>query len=210
MKELTLERYKHEEFFNTLTHFPGIILAPLFFTLLIMRFSFGELSHTVAYSVYGLSFLMIYTASTVYHGTKDQTKKQLDKKIDHACIYVFMGGCYTPFILINMEDHLKYWFLFVVWCLVTLGVIYKFLSKYKNKYFSLALYLGFGFMCFLAKNQLLDRIPEDSFWFLAYGGAAYTIGAIFYAASFIPYHHAIWHLLVLMGSSLHFYAIYIN
>ena len=207
MTSITIEKYKYEELINTLSHFPGIFLSIYAFYLLMLKFPTADIDHIVAYIIYTITFFMIYLASTIYHGTKNSDKKQFLKKVDHACIYIFIGGCYTPFVVINMDPAYKYWFLTFVWLIVIFGVIYKFLSKYKNSILSLSLYLGFGFLCLLAKNSLLDNIPSDAFKYLALGGAAYTIGAVFYAAKKIPYHHGIWHAFVLLGSISQMWAI---
>ncbi len=207
MTSITIERYKHEELVNTISHFPGIFLSIYAFYLLMLKFPKAEFSHIVSYIIYCISFFMIYLASTLYHGTKSSDKKQFLKKVDHACIYIFMGGCYTPFVMINMQQEYKFWYLGLIWSIVVFGVIYKFLSQYKNSILSLSLYLAFGFLCLLAKESLLNHIPSEAFKFLALGGAAYTIGAVFYAAKKIPYHHGIWHIFVLLGSISQMWAI---
>ena len=208
MTSITVERFKHEELINVLTHIPGIILGVVFFFILVPKFPSSSIFEIVAYCLYIGTFLSVYTASTIYHGTKNSDYKQFLKKIDHACIYLFIGGCYSPFVIINMADNIKYWFFALVWILVCFGVIYKFLSKYKSTVLSLIFYFSLSFMCFLAKGPLLDKLPSETFKYLAYGGVLYTVGAFFYAVKRIPYHHAIWHILVLLASSCHFYAVY--
>jgi hemolysin III len=208
MTSITVQKFKDEEFVNVITHAPGILMGLIFSVILLAKFPTVDLNSLIGYFIYGLSFIFIYTASTIYHNTKCSDKKQFFKKVDHACIYIFMAGCYTPFVLINMNEGSKYWFLGLVWAIAVLGVIYKFLSKYKSSAFSLVLYFSFSYMCFLAKADLLDNIPQISFDFLVYGGVFYTIGAVFYSMRRLPYHHAIWHVLVLFGSASHFYAIY--
>lgn len=208
MTQKTLHKFKDEEFINVLTHAPGIIFGLIFTGILLSRFETAQFSHILGYSVYGLSFILIYMASTFYHSSKCINKKQFLKKVDHACIYIFMAGCYTPFVLINMAESTKYWFLGFVWFIAFTGVAYKFLSSYKSSKFSLILYFSFSYMCFLAKDELLDNIPTLSFQFLVYGGVFYTVGAIFYSMRKLPYNHGIWHVLVLCGSASHFYAIF--
>jgi hemolysin III len=208
MTSITVQKFKDEEFINVITHAPGILIGFIFSAFLLAKYPDVSASHIIGYSIYGLSFIIIYAASTIYHNAKCSDKKQFLKKVDHACIYIFMAGCYTPFVLINMNEGPKYWFLGLVWLIAIIGVIYKFFSKYKSSAFSLTLYFSFSYMCFLAKAELLDNIPQTSFDFLVYGGIFYTIGAIFYSMRKLPYHHGIWHILVLCGSGSHFYAIY--
>ncbi|MDP7319360.1 MAG: hemolysin III family protein [Bacteriovoracaceae bacterium] len=208
MTSITVEKFKHEELVNVLTHLPGVFIGITFTVLLLLKNYNAPFSHLLSYIIYSISFVTIYAASTIYHHTKNSDRKQILKKIDHACIYLFMGGCYTPFVIINMTESIRYWFLAFVWFLVIMGIIYKFLSKYRGNKLSLILYFAFGFLCFLAKSEMLDNIPTDSFLFLVYGGIFYSIGAIFYMLKNIPYHHAIWHILVLCGSTSHFFAVY--
>lgn len=210
MTNISVSDRKYAEFFNVLTHAPGVIIGVALLATLLAKYSDSPASHIAAYIIYGITFIMIYGISSIYHGVKSSNtrRKELLKKCDHACIFIFMGGCYTPFVIINMNESLRYWFLALVWGLVGVGIIYKFLSQYKGNFLSLALYLSFGFMSLLAKPQMLDNMPHESFMFLVYGGIAYTVGVIFYTVKKIPYHHAIWHLFVLAGSLSHFYAVY--
>lgn len=207
MSEISIELYPFEERVNVLTHFPGIIMGAAATIMLLLK---PELSpiQILGYLVYGVSFVALFCASSVYHFARPENHKQFFKKVDHAAIYVFMGGCYTPFVLINMQGPFKYPFLALVWTIVCTGVLYKFKSKYKKRGMSLALYLFFGFMCFLVKADFLDQIPAESFRALALGGAFYVTGVFFYVVRRIPYHHGIWHLFVLAGAACHFYAIY--
>ncbi len=208
MNSIYIETRKNEELVNVITHLPGVLFGVVATILLLLKSTNEPLSHMISYIVYGLTVVLIYGASSIYHNCKSDKIKDLFKKIDHACIYIFMAGCYTPFVIVNMEEPLKYYFLALVWTVAIVGVVYKFLSKYKNQYFSVALYLAFGFMCFGAKSQFLDLIPDLSFKFLVYGGVMYGIGVIFYLYRKIPYHHGIWHIFVILGSACHFYAIF--
>lgn len=209
MTSITLERYKNEELINTYTHIPGAALGILFIYLLFSKTDENSIAVITSYIVYSITFMMCFISSIIYHGVNHNSDlKQFLKKVDHSCIYIFIGGCYTPFVVINMTDTIKYWFLAFVWTIVLFGVIYKFASSYKNSKLSLILYFSFAFMCFLVWDDFLDKIPDLSFNFLVYGGVFYSIGAIFYAVRSIPYNHAFWHIFTILGAICHFYAVY--
>lgn len=195
-----------QEKINVITHFPGIILGLVGLIYLLLKPT-NDL-HKISYFVYGVSLVTIFMASSLYHKLKPGKGKELLKKIDHAAIYFFMGGCYTPFIMINMENDYKLIFLFIIWAIVVLGVLQKSFSFIKNKFFSVFLYVSFGFLCFAVKDSLLDQIPQMSFNLLALGGVAYVMGVFFYLMDRIPYNHGIWHIFVLLGAGSHYAAIY--
>ncbi len=210
MTSITLEKFKYEERINVLTHLPGIFLGIVLYFFLISKTSDRGIEEFVGHTVYAISFVMIYLASTIYHGVKNSDLKQFFKRIDHACIYVYMAGCYTPFVLNNMIGEYKYHYLGFIWFIAVIGVLYKLVSKYRGSKLSLFLYFSFGLMCFLNWKSFLAQIPVESFIYLLVGGIAYAIGAGFYMAKNLPYHHGIWHIFVLLGSISHFYALYIN
>ena len=210
MMDITKQKLSREEFVNKFTHFPGVLLGILFLVLLLIKSNTQNTIHSISYAVYAISYILVFGASTIYHAQICDKRKSFFKKIAHASIYIFMAGCYTPLVLINMEESVRYPFLILVWVIATFGVLYKLFSKYKNRVQSTLLYFLFGYMCYLAKGSLLDQLPPASYDLLVYGGIVYSIGAIFYMLKFIPYHHAIWHVFVIGGSSLHFGAIYLT
>lgn len=202
-------KLERDEVVNKLTHFPGIILGLIFLAFLIIKSLNAPVLYLISYLIYALTYIAVFTASTLYHSQTCSKKKHLYKKIDHASIYLFMAGCYTPFVIINMQASYKWGYLVFIWILATCGIGYKFYSKYKYRMYSTLLYLIFGYMCFFTKDSLLDQIPSTSFQLLLYGGILYSIGAIFYTIKAIPYQHGIWHIFVLAASTLHFIAIYL-
>lgn len=198
-----------EEKIHTLTHIPGIILGLVILIFFIIKSSLSVSAFSfIGEFIYGFSFFILFCASSAYHYSTDLQKKLLLKKIDHSCIFLFMAGCYTPFILNNMTVDWKYFFLAFVWMIAIAGVFYKFKLKQKNIFFSVSLYMIFAYMCFLAKKDLLDMIPAQAFKNLLIGGIFYTIGAFFYVLKKVKYHHAIWHILVIIGAAFHFMAVY--
>lgn len=207
MSEISIQLFPKEEKVNVATHLPGILLGIVGIPILLLKPDL-QLEEVLAYLIYGITLTILFSASCLYHFLPDQKNKQLFKKVDHAAIYLFMGGCYTPFVLLNMQGDLKYPFLITVWLFVGAGILYKFRSKYKTRGLSVVFYLVFGLMCFVVKDPLLDNIPQQSFNALALGGILYIIGILFYMVRRIPYHHGIWHIFVLLGAMFHFYAVY--
>ncbi|MBD64684.1 MAG: hemolysin III family protein [Halobacteriovoraceae bacterium] len=204
-----IECSPREEIVNVITHIPGVVLGAIFVAILLLKnYDQSSLAQIVSYLIYGLSFITVFSASSLYHNTKNERRRKILKKIDHASIFFFMGGCYTPFIVINMVSDYKYHFLALVWFLVAFGIVYKFLSQFKNQVLSLTFYFSFGLMCLLAKGQMLDHMPRLAFNLLILGGLLYSVGVIFYIMKKLPYNHGIWHLFVLLGASCHFAAIY--
>ena len=195
-----------QEKINVITHFPGVLLGLVGLIYLLLKPT--SFTNKLSYLIYGLSLISIFIASSVYHQLKPGKAKAIFKKIDHAAIYFFMGGCYTPFILINMHNDYKLLFLMIIWALVLMGVLQKSFSFIKNKFFSVFLYVSFGFLCFAVKDSLLDQIPVQSFYLLVLGGVAYITGVFFYLMDKIPYNHGIWHIFVLIGAGSHYAAVY--
>ena len=193
---------------NTLTHVPGIIMG--FLVLIVLSLKPAEsFVHQMGYIIYAVTFILLFTASSIYHHTNGhERRKLLLKKIDHAAIYLFMGGCYTPFILVNMIGDYKIPFLILIWAITITGIVTKLFSKFKNPIVSVLLYVFFAFFCFVAKADFLDQIPRDCFMALCIGGGFYMSGIFFYLSEKLPHHHAIWHIFVLLGATSHFYAVY--
>ncbi|MBT3981739.1 MAG: hemolysin III family protein [Bacteriovoracaceae bacterium] len=209
MKSVSVFQYsKNEEIINWTSHSIGIVFG--FFalvSLLVKSSPHFALDLTIGHIVYGLSFIALFTASTCYHFTKDSARKAALKKLDHVCIYIYIAGCYTPFVLHHYQGSGKFWFLAFVWMLASLGVMYKLFSKSKNIFISVGTYLGLGYSCFAVKDTLLDNLSPESFQWLLYGGICYTIGVLFYIQKKMPFHHALWHIFVLGGTTMHYFSL---
>ena len=209
MEKSIYQYTSREESLNVITHLPGVFLGILFTILLVFKSGNVTLDiRLISLIIYGITFTALFIASSLYHKEDNIIKKRKLKTLDHSCIYLFMAGCYTPFVVNNMVVTWKYYFLAFVWLIAGSGVVYKCLNKYKNLYFSVGLYVLFAYMCLLAKKDLLDMLPNESFELLLAGGFFYTTGALIYMAKKIPYHHAVWHIFALLGATLHFFAIY--
>ena len=199
-----------EELINFFTHIPGVLFGLFGMAILIYKtgFTVQNIPEISSYVIYGLSFTAVFGASVLYHKTHPGELKQFYKKLDHACIYIFMAGCYTPFVVNFMLPDYRYLFLGIVWLVAGLGVLFKFRHRHGHSNYTVALYFAFGFMCFLAKSHFIDMIPEKAFTMLLVGGAFYSVGVIFYLLERMPFNHGLWHIFVLLGAGSHYYAIY--
>lgn len=197
-----------EEILHTITHGIGLLLSIAGLAILV---SFATLNgnswHITTSSIYGATLILMYGASSLYHGIPYSRAKRILQQMDHAAIYLLIAGTYTPFLLVNMRQDWG-WLLFsIIWIVAFTGVILE-LSGYKPfKKISLWLYLSMGWMIVLAIEPLLQNVSTGGLMLLLAGGLAYSAGAIFYVKENIPYHHVIWHLFVLAGSIFHYFAI---
>lgn len=199
---------KAEEIANSITHGLGVLFAVGGLTaLMVLTAYFGTTSHLISYLVYGISMILLYTASTLYHALPGERAKRFFKICDHSAIYLLIAGTYTPFLVLNLQGATAWIAVAVIWSMALVGVIFKLFFTGRFKGLSTLLYIGMGWMVvFLAKPLSADMNEEAMKW-LIIGGVTYTAGTIFYMMKKMPYAHAVWHLFVLLGSIFHFTAI---
>ena len=197
-----------EEIANSVTHGVATGLSIAGLTLLVMLASlYGDVWQIVSFSIYGGSLILLYLASTLYHSFPHPKVKRVFKSIDHASIYLLIAGTYTPFLLVGIRG-LMGWILFtIIWTLAIAGVGFKIFFVYRFSKFSTIAYVLMGWLAVFAAGELIARVPVGGIVWLILGGVAYTVGVIFYLWKKLPYHHAIWHLFVMLGSLCHFFAI---
>jgi len=196
------------ERFNAWTHFIGALLACAGAVwLLVSAAASGDAWKIVSIAVYGTTLIVLYGASTVYHSVRGRTKAIL-RKLDHLSIYLLIAGTYTPFCLITLRGPWG-WSLFgIVWGLAALGMALEIKPVSEARVLPVVIYAVMGWIVVVAINPLLDRLGAAGVAWLAAGGAAYTLGIVFYAFDKRFRHwHGIWHLFVIAGSVLHFVAI---
>lgn len=197
-----------EEQANTLSHALGTILSIVgAFWLLVLAIEQHDLLRIVSFTVYGISLVLLFSASTLYHGLKTLKAKKLFKLLDHCAIYLLIAGSYTPLMLLTIQGTLGYAMLVFIWLIALAGIIFKIKFGHKYKKTSLAIYLGMGFISVIIINELLQKLPTGGLVLLATGGLIYTLGVFFYVKKSIPFNHAIWHLFVLAGAGCHFFMI---
>ncbi|WP_423818658.1 hemolysin III family protein [Salinimicrobium sp. TIG7-5_MAKvit] len=200
-----------EEYLNVLSHGAGLGLSVLGLFLLI--FKALELNNNriiLSFAIFGTSLILLYSASTLYHSTKNLRKRFTFKVFDHIAIFVLIAGTYTPFALVTLQGRTGWIILGVVWTIALLGTFLKLFFTGRFKIFSTLLYVGMGWVIVFAIEPLMENLSSQGLWWLLGGGLAYTIGAILYSISKIKYNHAIFHLCVLLGSFCHFMAIYLH
>lgn len=198
-----------EELFNSISHGIGAGLALIgLVSLVIWSASHGEAVDVFSFSIYGLSLVLLYLASTLYHSLRSPRWKLVLRKFDHAAIYVLIAGTYTPFLLASLRGAWAWSLLGLIWGLALLGVAFKTLFIQRFERLATLGYVLMGWLGVLFGKQVLAGLPQAGMIWLAAGGVIYTVGVIFYAVRRIPYNHAIWHLFVLGGSLCHFAAVW--
>ncbi len=198
------------ERFNTYSHLIGIVLALSgAVVLIVLGVLSGDAWKIVSFSIYGATLLLMYASSTIYHGTRGRVK-DFFRKADHCAIYLLIAGSYTPFTLVTLHGAWG-WSLFgVVWGLAVAGILQESWPGKKSRRLSLVIYLAMGWVALLAIMPLVQALGWAGFSWIAVGGVIYTVGIIFYLYDTKFTHwHGIWHLFVLAGSAVHYFAILI-
>ena len=203
------EYSKKEEFLNTITHAIGILLSLIAtFFLLNKALAIGQTVYIISFAVFGISLLILYSASTLYHGAKNIHRKKKLKIFDHAAIYVLIAGTYTPFALISLKGVWAWSIFSVEWGLALIGIILKLFYTGKYEKASTIAYVLMGWIVVIAVKPLLNNLSAQGVRWLFIGGGFYTVGALLYSIKKIPYNHAIFHVFVLLGSYSHFVSVY--
>jgi hemolysin III len=198
----------HEELFNSITHGAGVLLSIVALVLLIVFSSiYGNASHVVSCAIFGVTLILLYSASTLYHSAQKPQIKSVFKILDHSCIYLLIAGTYTPFLLVTLRGVLGWTMFAVIWFLALAGVLFKVFFVNRFKIISTIAYVLMGWIIIFAIKPLIDSLQSGGIVWLVAGGLAYTLGVIFYAWEKLPFNHAIWHLFVLAGSICHFFAV---
>lgn len=198
-----------EEIAHTISHGIGLLLSIAGLAVLVAFASlYGDAWHITSSAIYGATLILLYTASTLYHGIPQSKSKQLLRRLDHAAIFLLIAGTYTPFTLVNMRG-VWGWSLFgLVWGLAILGMVLELVMKRRIKWLSISLYLGLGWLVLIAIKPLIDSVATGGIVLLLAGGLSYSLGVIFYVWKRLSYHHAVWHLFVMGGSALHFFSVF--
>jgi hemolysin III len=197
-----------EELANALSHGVGLLAALAALPVLIMgAVQRGGAADVVGSAVFGVATALLYLTSTLYHAAPPGQRKSLLRRLDHSAIFLLIAGTYTPFTLGVLGGGWG-WALFgVVWGLAALGITVKLTAGPRGGAVSTALYIAMGWMVLVAVRPLLERVPGPGLALLVAGGLAYTLGVFFYAQPRMRYAHLVWHLFVLTGTTLHFFAV---
>ena len=209
MKEELITRYStKEERLNVWTHGIGLLLSIAGLPFLIFKsFEFSGFWEPASLYIFGLSMIVLYSASTFYHAAKGAKLRRRLNIFDHAAIYVLIAGTYTPFTVIPLDGTLG-WVLFgLTWGFAFAGIILKLFFTGKYDRLSTIMYVLMGWQIVFAIKPLMDNFPADGLKLLFAGGVFYTVGAILYSIKKLPYNHAIFHVFVVLGTMSHYFSV---
>ena len=192
---------------NSITHGVGAALALVGATYLIIASTRGSASIIASCSVFASTLVLVYLCSTLYHSLVRTRARHVFHVLDHSAIYLLIAGTYTPFTLVSLRGAVGWTLFAVVWTLAIAGIIFKSFAVGRFAAASTVVYLLQGWVVVFAARPLIHAIGPQGLLWLGAGGAAYTLGIIFFAMDRIPYFHAAWHLFVLAGSIAHYFAI---
>lgn len=167
----------------------------------------GDAWHVASSAVFGTTLVLLYTASTLYHSIPLLKVKRVLRILDHSAIYLLIAGTYTPFTLVTLRGPWGWTLFGVVWGAAIAGILFKTFALGRARILSVVLYVVMGWCVVVAIRPLLAAMPAGGVALLFAGGLAYTLGLTFYAWGGLKYHHFLWHLFVLLGSVLHYFAV---
>lgn len=202
--------WREEEFWNALSHAFGVLLGAVGMYFLFTNDTEKSEYSALSILLYGLSIILLYSASTVYHALTHISWKQILRKIDHISIYFLIAGTYTPVALISLEQGNGWLIFWIVWVIAALGTVLKLFFTGRFEILSILLYIAMGWLIVFDWDNLVANSSETGVDLLMLGGAFYTIGILFYAIKKIPFNHLIWHFFVLGGSISHFLFIFLD
>jgi hemolysin III len=196
------------EKFNAVTHLVGAVMALAgAAVLIVLAGQGGDPWKLVSVAIYGVTLVLLYSFSALYHSFRGPIKNLL-RKLDHHGIYLLIAGSYTPFCLVTLRGPWGWWLLSAVWGLAVLGSLQELRKQNGARILSVVIYVVMGWAALAALVPLKQALGSDGFAWVAAGGLLYTVGIIFYALDTRLRHaHGIWHLFVIAGSAAHYYAI---
>ena len=202
------EGHLREELASALTHGLGATAALAGGAVLVtLAAKYGDAWQLGAAIVFGVSLLLLYLASTLYHAIQHPVAKGRLKVFDHCAIYLLIAGTYTPFTLIGLRGPVGWWLFAAIWTLALAGVVFKLHYTGRFKRLSTLIYIAMGWMIVVAAKPMLAALDAWTLGWLVAGGLSYTLGTVFYHRPQVRYSHAIWHLFVIGGSLCHYIAV---
>ena len=198
-----------EEIANFVSHTAGAGLAILGFIMLIIRASwYNNVSALISYIIFSLGLMVLYTMSSIYHGLKPSTAKNVFEILDHSSIYFLIASSYTPFLVLGLKSNMGITLLVIQWIICALGITFKAFFTGKFKGISTIVYLIMGWMIVFSWTELVSKISPISLGFLIAGGILYSLGTIFYMWKVCKFNHMIWHIFVILCSIAHYVSIW--
>jgi hemolysin III len=209
-REIDVARYtRGEELANSLTHAVGVVLSIAGLSALVAAAAAaGGVVEIASCAIYGATLIVLYTTSTLYHGIPLEAPKRILRILDHLAIFLLIAGTYTPFVLIALRGAWGWTLFGIVWALAAIGVAIELSQLNRFRGAMVGLYIAMGWIGLIAIKPLVAALPAAGLWLVFGGGVSYTLGVIFYRWHGLRYHHAVWHLFVLGGSALQYFAVF--
>jgi hemolysin III len=197
-----------EERINIASHALGLLFSVVALLALVTRaLRHGDVWHLVSFSVYGLSLIALYAASTAYHRSREPARRARRRTVDHASIYLLIAGTYTPFALVTLSGPVGWTIFGLTWGMAASGIVLKLFYTGHYNHLSTLMYVLMGWLMIFFVEPLIERFPPGGLAWLLAGGIAYTAGTAFYLRPHARWSHAIWHLFVILGSLCHYVAV---
>lgn len=197
-----------QEVVHSLIHAFGILFGIISIPILTaLATNNANVPGIVGASIYGFSFIMLFSFSTLYHGFQQPHVKRVLEILDHISIYFLIAGTYTPFLLIYLKDSFGITLLSVLWGLTVLGIFFKVFFTGRFEAVSVIIYVGMGWILFAGGRRFFTALPAEVMTFIVIGGGLYTIGIIFYLWKGFKWSHAVWHFFVLVAAVCHYVAV---
>ena len=213
MSKLKIPKYSlSEELISSISHGVGAVLS---LAALVLCVVFASLHHNVlgiiSSVIYGISLIVLYLMSCIYHALKPNAAKKVFRIFDHCSIFLLIAGSYTPFLLLIIGGVQGIVMLSVIWIAAIIGILGNIINLEKFKKISFVLYLVMGWMVLFSLNPLIHNLAKPGLMLLLAGGIVYTVGAIVYLiGSKVKYMHSVWHFFVLGGSVCQFFTIFLH
>ncbi len=198
---------KQEEFWNVMTHSLAVVIHLFGFIWLLSTFDNSIIS-TIYIVIYGLSLLLLFSASSLYHYVSEPKYKRQLRKLDHISIYILIAGTYTPICMSVLSKSQGIFIFILVWGITAVGLILKLFFTGKFEKISLLLYLVMGWLIVIDFNTFYNSVNTAALVYLSLGGLFYTGGVVFYVMHKLKFHHVIWHVFVVLGSIFHYLMIF--
>lgn len=200
-----------EELMSSISHGVGALLGVAGLCLcLVKSYGTGDIWSIVSSWIFGMSLIVLYSMSCIYHGLKPNNAKRVMRVFDHCTIFLLIAGSYTPFTLIALRDTVGWQLFGIVWGAAIFGIVLNVIDMERFAKLSMVCYIAMGWAIIFAYDALIASISTAGVQLLVIGGIAYTVGAVIYGiGGKVKYMHSIWHVFVLAGSVLHFFTIYL-
>ena len=195
---------KNEEFWNTVTHFAGVLLTIIGIPFLFYFNNEITILSKLSLILFSIGLLLVYISSTLYHYAQNKQIKNKLRVFDHISIFYLILGSYAPVCLITLLESSGLIIFICVLILALTGTLIKIFFFEKSQFISLVLYVLMGWLIILDLNNLFQIISTEAKFLLIASGFSYTLGVVFYYFDRIKYFHSIWHIFVLLGSTFHY------